>query len=42
MIAFNSVDGVLERSLCVSCPRAAELILLDEKPMQFDSSETVV
>lgn len=39
---INNVDGVLERSLCVSCPRAAELVLLNEKPMQFDSNETVV
>lgn len=36
---FNAVDGVLERSLCVSCPEAARLVLLDEKPMQFDYSE---
>lgn len=39
---FNNVDGVLEQSLCISCPRAAELVLLNEKPMQFDSSETAV
>lgn len=36
---FNAVDGMLERSLCVSCPEAARLVLLDEKPMQFDYSE---
>lgn len=38
---FNDVDGVLERSLCVSCPEAARLVLLNKKPMQFDSSESI-
>ena len=32
---FNQVDGVLERSLCVSCIQAAQLILLNKEPMQF-------
>ena len=36
---FNSIEGVLERSLCVSCPKAAEIVLLDRRPMQFQSSE---
>ncbi|VBB04943.1 Hypothetical protein LUCI_0149 [Lucifera butyrica] len=39
---FNDVDGVLERSLCVSCPEAARLVLLNKEPMQFDSSESMV
>ncbi|AIF50296.1 flagellin lysine-N-methylase [Pelosinus sp. UFO1] len=39
---FNNLDGLLERSLCVSCPSAAELVLMNEEPMQFNSSETVV
>lgn len=38
---FNDVDGVLERSLCVSCPEAARLVLLNDKPMQFDSSQII-
>jgi lysine-N-methylase len=38
---FNDVDGVLERSLCVSCPEAARLVLLNKNPMQFDSSEII-
>jgi lysine-N-methylase len=32
----NMVDGVLERSLEVSCPEAARLALLDPNPMEFD------
>ncbi|MFX3640025.1 MAG: flagellin lysine-N-methylase, partial [Candidatus Pristimantibacillus sp.] len=39
---YINVDSVLERSLSVSCPSAAELILLNEKPMQFDRIDTDV
>lgn len=39
---LNDVDGVLERSLYLSCPEAARLVLLNKKPMQFNSSETLV
>lgn len=35
---FNDVCGVLERSLSTSCPVAAELILLNEEHMRFDST----
>jgi lysine-N-methylase len=33
------VDDVLERSLDLSCPEAARLMLLDPNPMQFDDEE---
>ena len=36
---MNVVDGVLERSLEVSCPEAARLALLDPSPMKFDESQ---
>jgi lysine-N-methylase len=36
---MNVVDGVLERSLEVSCPEAARLALLDPSPMEFDESK---
>ena len=36
---MNVVDGVLERSLEVSCPEAARLALLDPNPMEFDESQ---
>ncbi|VBB08603.1 Hypothetical protein LUCI_3881 [Lucifera butyrica] len=39
---FNVVNGVLERSLNLSCPEAARLALLNEDPMQFESYEFVV
>lgn len=39
---INDVDEVLERSLCVSCPEAARLVLLNENPMQFDSNEGTI
>jgi lysine-N-methylase len=38
--AFNNVDGVLERSLYISCPEAARLILLNTKAMQFNNCES--
>jgi len=34
--SFNVVDGILERSMYVSCPEAAKFILLNQEPMQFD------
>ena len=36
---LNEVDDVLQRSLDLSCPEAARLMLLDPDPMQFDESE---
>lgn len=36
---MNIVDGVLEKSLEVSCPEAARLALLDPNPMEFDESQ---
>lgn len=41
---FNAVDGVLERSLDVSCEEAARLVLLNQDPMRFvrRESDTVV
>jgi lysine-N-methylase len=33
------VDDVLQRSLDLSCPEAARLVLLDPTPMQFDEEE---
>jgi lysine-N-methylase len=36
---MNVVDGVLERSLDLSCPEAARLVLLDHSPMEFDEDE---
>jgi lysine-N-methylase len=36
---LNVVDGVLQRSLDVSCPEAARLTLLDPNPMEFDEEE---
>lgn len=39
--SYNIVDGLLERSLCVSCPSAAELVLGDEKPIEFGIEETI-
>ena len=36
---MNVVDDVLERSLDLSCPEAARLVLLDPNPMQFDEDE---
>ena len=36
---MNVVDDVLERSLDLSCPEAARLVLLDPDPMQFDEDE---
>lgn len=36
---MNVVDGVLERSLEVSCPEAARLALLDPSPMEFRESQ---
>lgn len=34
--AMNIVDDVLQRSLDLSCPEAARIVLLDPEPMQFD------
>lgn len=39
---FNDIDKTLERSLSVSCPRAAELVLLNEKPMRFDDRNDII
>jgi len=36
---MNVVDDVLERSLDLSCPEAARLVLLDPNPMEFDEHE---
>lgn len=36
---MNVVDDVLQRSLDLSCPEAARLVLLDPNPMQFDEDE---
>jgi len=35
----NVVDDVLHRSLDLSCPEAARLLLLDPSPMEFDEEE---
>jgi lysine-N-methylase len=35
----NVVDDVLQRSLDLSCPEAARIVLLDPNPMQFDEDE---
>jgi lysine-N-methylase len=36
---LNVVDDVLQRSLDLSCPEAARIVLLDPNPMQFDEDE---
>lgn len=36
---MNVVDDVLQRSLDLSCPEAARLVLLDPNPMAFDEEE---
>lgn len=36
---MNVVDDVLQRSLDLSCPEAARLMLLDPNPMEFDGQE---
>jgi len=36
---MNVVDDTLQRSLDLSCPEAARLVLLDPEPMQFDTDE---
>ena len=36
---MNIVDDVLQRSLDLSCPEAARIVLLDPNPMQFDEEE---
>ena len=36
---FNVVDDALQRSLDLSCPEAARLVLLDPNPMEFDEEE---
>jgi lysine-N-methylase len=36
---MNMVDDVLQRSLDLSCPEAARIILLDPNPMEFDEDE---
>jgi lysine-N-methylase len=36
---MNVVDDVLQRSLDLSCPEAARIVLLDPDPMQFDEEE---
>jgi lysine-N-methylase len=36
---MNLVDNVVHRSLDLSCPEAARLLLLDPKPMGFDGDE---
>jgi lysine-N-methylase len=35
---MNVVDDVLQRSLDLSCPEAARIVLLDPGPMQFDEA----
>ncbi|BDI30049.1 flagellin lysine-N-methylase [Capsulimonas corticalis] len=34
--AMSTVNGVVERSLYLSCPEAARVVLLNPEPMQFD------
>ncbi len=36
---MNVVDDVLERSLDLSCPEAARVVLLDPSPMEFDEND---
>ena len=36
---MNVVDDVLQRSLDLSCPEAARMVLLDPNPMEFDDDE---
>jgi len=36
---MNVVDDTLQRSLDLSCPEAARMVLLDPDPMQFDQEE---
>ena len=36
---MNIVDNVLQRSLDLSCPEAARIVLLDPNPMEFDEEE---
>jgi lysine-N-methylase len=36
---MNVVDDVLQRSLDLSCPEAARLVLLDPNPIEFDEEE---
>jgi lysine-N-methylase len=36
---INVVDDVLQRSLDLSCPEAARIVLLDPQPMEFDEDE---
>ena len=36
---MNVVDDVLQRSLDLSCPEAARMVLLDPNPMEFDEEE---
>ena len=36
---LNIVDDVLQRSLDLSCPEAARIVLLDPHPMEFDDEE---
>jgi len=36
---MNVVDDVLQRSLDLSCPEAARIVLLDPNPMQFDTDD---
>lgn len=36
---MNMVDDVLQRSLDLSCPEAARIVLLDPAPMEFDEAE---
>jgi lysine-N-methylase len=36
---MNVVDDVLQRSLDLSCPEAARLVLLDPSPIEFDEDE---
>lgn len=35
----NTVNGIIEKSLSVSCPEAARLALLNPNPMEFDEIE---
>ena len=36
---MNTVDGTLERSLDVSCPEAARIVLLDREPMEVEAAD---
>jgi lysine-N-methylase len=40
--SYNAVGDVLERSLCLSCPEAARLVLQEDSPLRFVSVKTSI